>query len=267
MGNVIFSNSFVQVADAQITARSEATGYDKFNVMDRWHLKRRYRADDGSSSDTNYLIKFEMDIGQSLMAIFLNDVNFDKVRIRGHATDLGTDWSTASFDSGNISISIDNAINRYKAYIPLSSYAYKWLAIQVPAAATAVGSYQTKWELGTVCLMSSVTELTSNIGYGYVRSSSIPYSQTLAAGGGIERICLNPNLKWNGTIDLDIRVLSEESEMWTLNQMSITGELLFYENQGSTQNAYLCARNTKYKGDRFSYNLTRGNKIDLVELV
>lgn len=267
MGNIIFSNSFVDVADTNITAISETTGYDKINVMDRWHLKRRFRAGDLNKSNTSYLLKFDLGIAQTVVAIFLNDINFDKVRIRGHATDLGTDWSTASFDSGDVSISNDGAVNRYKAYIPLTSFSYRWLAIQVPTTASVVGDYQTYWEVGTVCFMESVTELTSNIAYGYKRSSTSPYCNINVAGANIERVSLNPNLKWKGSIDLNIRSLSEEAEMWTLNQMSIGGELLFYENGGDTSKAYLCVRNTAYEGNRMFYNVSKGNVIELEELV
>ena len=92
---LILSGDFIDVANSEIVARSVATGYAKINIMDQWHLKRRLRMDDLTKSDTNPILRLDMGTAQTVTGIFLNDVNFDTVRIRGHGTDLGTDWSTS----------------------------------------------------------------------------------------------------------------------------------------------------------------------------
>ena len=46
----------------------------------------------------------------------------------------------------------------YKIYIPAVA-SKRWMAVQVPAAATAVGGYTAKWEVGSAVVLDSITEL------------------------------------------------------------------------------------------------------------
>lgn len=267
MGNIILSNDFVIVPDASITARSQATGYVKANVMDLWHLKRRFRADDANKSDTDYLIKFDFGAARVLEAIFINDVNFDKVRIYGHSSDLGNDWSTASYQSGDITISQDTMVNRYKLYHEFSSFNYQYLAIGVPTSASAVGAYTTKWEVGTVVFMETVTELSENMSYGYEKYADMAVQEISLDNGLIEAMSLNDNLRWHGRLVFDNRSRDNESDLHAINALDRHKPLVFFENMGSTQYAYLCVRRDAVRVSRIAYNVVRGSDVNLVELV
>lgn len=265
MGNIIISNDFISLSDSMITARSGAIGYPKVNITDLWHLKRRFRADDATESDTNYLLKFNLGSAQTIDAIFLNDVNFDKVHIRGHASDLGTNWSTSSFTSGDLSISQNKWTGRYQVYIPLTSFNYQYLAILVPTASSMVGSYTTKFEVGTVVLMDSVQTFSLNMAYGYTRTAGDAFVDLAIAGASKERVSLNPNMRWQGEITFGNRALSDETEILTMNRLTLADPLVFYENANSTQDAYLCARSNAYKGVRSTYNIAQHSDAILLE--
>ena len=144
MGNLIYSNDII--TPHQIVTAENAVGYPGTNVTDLWHMKRRFKSARTKKSNTDYVIKFDFHEKRTIESLFLNNVNFNKVRIRGHATDLANDWSAASFDSGEIDISIDERVDRYKIYIALShittsaDFNYRWLAIQIPEDASHVES-------------------------------------------------------------------------------------------------------------------------------
>ena len=82
---IIVSNDFISVANAEITARSEYSNYVKIGVMDYWHLNRQFRANDVTAND--YLLKFDMTSAQSVEGVFLNDVNFDTVKLQSDTDD------------------------------------------------------------------------------------------------------------------------------------------------------------------------------------
>ena len=140
MGNIIVSNDILTFADSAITVQGSAAGFAKVDLMDLWHLKRRWRMDSATKSDTNPIVRINMASAQTVDAVMLNDINFDKVIIKGHASDLGTDWTSASFSSGALSVSCDAQVSRYKIYAALTAFNYQYLAIIVPTTATAVGS-------------------------------------------------------------------------------------------------------------------------------
>lgn len=264
---IIISNDFIAVANAEITARSEASGYPKINVMDNWHLKRRFRADDLVKSDANPLMVFDLGEATTVAGILLNDVNFDKTRIRGHATHLGTDWSGSTFDSGSDhAVSKDERVNRYKIYLPPTGFNYRYLAIMTPAAASAVGSYQTKWEIGTVVILGTVTEFSRNMSYGYERSAKQAYEETGQKSGGIERVSLG-EIKWTGQAVFNVRTKADEADLWTINNYNIADPLIFYENDGEDDKAYLCVRDDDYSGTLIYKDIVKGNSIRFQELV
>lgn len=274
MGNIIVSNSFVTVSNTNITSLTENIDYPKINVMDYWHLKRRFRTNelfDVTSDDARYILKFDFGVDQIIDGLFLNDINFNKVRIYGSKSasgDLGTDWQAAAFDSGeNHSVTLDERVNRYKIYLPLTSFNHRYLAIVVPTAASAVGDYKTNAEIGTVVFISASTIFTFNMDYGYERSSSKAYKEIALGTESVERVALADNLKWNGSLSFSARTLSNETDLWTLNRMDNAGPLFFYENQDDDDKAYICVRDDDYSGTWSSYNIVTGNSIKLKELV
>lgn len=254
MGNIIVSNSFVTVADASITARSAVAGYDKVNVMDRWNLKRRFRADDVTATD--YLMKFDFGTTQTLVGIFLNDVNFNKVKIEGHATDS---WSSPTYPGTDLTVSQNPVTGRYQIYIPVT-FAYRWLRIYIPAGTTAVGDYTTKWEIGTVCFLSAVTTLAKNMSWDYGQTGKHFYKDSVN-----ERVQTGEEIRWEGSLVFGNRTTSNETELWTLNKMNMALPFVYYENGGNTSEAYLCVRDDSVEIKQFTYGLVSGNTIKIKE--
>lgn len=264
---VIVSTDLVSVADAEITARSTATGYAKSNVMDFWHLKRRWRCDDLTKSDSNPALVFDLGAATTVDAVFLNDINFNKVAILGHASDLDDDWSGATFDSGDITVSQNTFTGRYQAYIPLTSFNLRWLAVMTVADASAVGSYTSKWEIGTVCIIDSKTELTSNMAYGYQRGATKPYTDISLPHGGTERINLSDVYQWQATATFGTRTITNEANLQTMNLMDMSDPFVWYENNSDTSDCYLCLRDNAYIGTVVANDLVTGNQIRLRELI
>ena len=71
-------------------------------------------------------MKFDFGGAKSLQGIMLNDVNFDKVVIQGNASDA---WGGPSYASGTLTVSQDKVTGRYKIYIPLTGFNYRYLRI------------------------------------------------------------------------------------------------------------------------------------------
>lgn len=266
MGNIVFSKDFITVANAEITAQSTATGFSKANVMDYWHLKRRWRMDSADKSSINPILYFDMGAAKTVAAIMLDDVNFSKVLILGNDTDLSTDWTAAAFTSGELTVSCDAQTGRYKIYIPLTDFNRRWIAVCVPSAASAVGDYQTKWEVGRVVLVDSVNTFTKNMAYGYERGAKRAYQDFSCASGHVERVELG-ELRWEGTLIFGNRTVSQESDLTTLNNLNIASPIFFYENNSDTSKCYLCLRDTDYLGTVKAGNMVTGTSIRLCELI
>jgi len=255
MGNIILSNSFVDVANTNITARSEATGYAKINVMDRWNMKRRFRADDKTAND--YLLKFDFGAAQTLVGVFLNDVNFNKVKIEGHASDS---WGAPSYAGTDLTVSQNPVTGRYQIYIPLTAFNYQWLRIFIPSGTTAVGTYTTKWEVGAVCFLSAATTLSHNMSYGYGYKGDHFYKNAVN-----ERIQLSESMRWQGRLVFGNRASSDKTELQTVNQMNMALPFVYYENRGNTSEAYLCVRDDSIEIEEFTYGAVTGNTITIKE--
>ncbi len=228
---VIFTNDFITYDSTDITSRSEASGYDDGNIRNLWNLKRRFRAGDLTKSDTNPLLRIDMSSAQSVAAIFLNDINFDTVRILGHASDLGTNWTTASYDSGDLDVSRDALVNRYKIFKELTSFSYRWLAIATPAAASAVGDYTTTWEVGTVCILDSITEFNEGMSFNYEYRALEEFHDI----GRSERIIINANKQAILRVPFGYRAQeTNEDDLYLLNNMGQGEPIIFFENQAVT---------------------------------
>jgi len=224
MANIILTNDFISVADASITVQSTASGFAKANVFNHATLKRRWRMDSLTKSAVNPVINLDMTSARTLTAVVLYDVNFDKVNILGHASDLGTDWTAATFDSGAITISKDAQTGRYDVYIPLTSFEYRYLAIIIPVAANAVGDYTTKWEIGDVVLLDSGSPFSKNMAVGYFRGAEQSFAELKLASGHVERNILG-DMQWMGTLTFGVRTTTEEADLTTLNNLDIQKRL------------------------------------------
>ncbi len=257
---IIYSNDFIEAS--AITAQSTAATFDADNIQDYWRLKRRWRMDSADKSNTNPILRIDMGAAKTVEAVFLNDGNFDEVLILGHASDLGTDWTAASFTSGIVSVIYDPVVGRYKVYVPLAAFDYRWIAICVPATASAVGPYQTKWEVGTVVLLDTVTELSKNMSYGYERG---PKQDTVDTGS--HSSVATSEVYWEGTAKFKTRSVAQEAEVLALGKISMEDPMIFYENNGDTSKCYLCRRLSDYSGSQDAYNLVNGGPISFREIV
>lgn len=260
---VIFSNSFVAVANANITARSANASYPKINVMDNWHLSRCFRAADVTAND--YLLKFNFGAAQSLSAILLRNVNFDTVKIQGHASDS---WGSPSYAGSNLTVSQDPITGRYNIYIPITSFNYQYLRIFIPAGTSEVGTSISEWKIGNVLFMSSITTLSKNISYGY-NDTGEQASKTISLphGGAGESVELGDLTAWQGEVSFGYRAESDESELWTVNAMHAGKPIMFYLNDSDTSEAWLCKRDGNYKSTLIANGHVQGNSFRLTEII
>lgn len=261
MGDIIVSNDFVDLGT--ITSISETAGYDDDNVGDYWHLKRRFRAGGAPTSDASYLLKFDFGAAKSVIAVILNDVNFDIARIRAHATDLGVNWAASTYSGlANNAIGRDERVERYKIYIP-AVFNLQWMIVQVPVGAVAVGDYGAKWEVGSVVVLATAPNCAKN---AYSRSAIRPFEDIVIPSGGVERVGLNDNLMWEGSISIDTRAEVDENQNWALNVLDTAKPLIFYENRLEDDKVYLCLRDDAYVGNLIHQGLVTGNAIRFKEL-
>jgi len=257
MPNTIVSSDFIDLGT--ITSRTEDASFPDGNVGDLWHLKRRFRANDANVND--WLLKFDFLAAKSVVAIVLNDVNFDEVRIQG---DNEVDFNAPiQYDSGIVDIALDEIVDRYKVYIPLTGFNYQWMRIFIPNSAAAVGSYTTKWGMGSAVVLDSITEITKNT---YSRTSVKAFQNIELQSGGRERVGLG-EIGWEGTIGFDVRKESNETSLWELNNMDSADPLIFYENDGDTSRVYLCLRDNAYEGELIYSGVARGNSVKFKELL
>lgn len=268
MGNIIFSTDIITVSDAEITPRSQLTGYDDENIMDLWRLKRRFRADDLTQSDTNPLLRIDMSAAKTVPALVIDDVNFDTVCIKGHASDLTTDWTTASFAGSDLTVSQNPITGRYSIFIPLTDFDYRWMAIMTPAAASAVGSYTTKWEVGRVAILDTYTELTANMAYGFYQGADQQYADIAIPHGGRDRIDLSGGLvRWRGKVRWGNRSTANVADLRTINLLGMSDPLVFYLNNGNTSEVYICVKENMLGAAWQAYAVHECADLDLVELV
>jgi len=254
VGNLIYSQDFITVADGNITARSSTAGYDKVDIMDYWHLKAKHRAADLTKSDTNPLFIFDFGSAQTVDAVYLSDINYDTVRVFGHASDLTTNWSTASFDSGDVSVTQNEWNGRYQIYIPLTSFDYQFLAIATPAAASAVGSYTTYWETGCVAIFDSVTTMGVNMGWPLRQTAEQHFVDVGRSG----RVGLNAPPGWIGDITFGEMARSNETYTKALGRLDLSTPVFIYINQDDDSEAYLCLMDQGYSSEWFGYDVVRG---------
>lgn len=258
---LIYSQNFITVVDAAITARSSTAGYLKADIMDYWHLKARHRAADLTKSSTTALFVIDMTtVSQSVAAVYLSDVNYDKVDVRGDASNLGTGvgaWSDAASDweSGIISLSQNPWTGRYQGYIPTTGFTNRYLAICPSTTANAVGSYTTYWQTGLVCIMETVTELSMD--YAMMRQSTEQLFENVGRSG---RISLSNAPSWIGEVSFGERRRSLETELRTMGRADLATPIMFYLNDGNTSEAYICLLDQGYSSEWFGYDAVRGGQ-------
>jgi len=260
MGNIIVSGDFVDLGT--ITSRTEVAEYPDDNVEDYWHLRRRFRADDVTKDD--WLLKFDFGAATVVEGVVLNAINFDKVVIEGNAADA---WGGPAYTSATFDVTLDERVNRHKIYIPITGFNLQWMRIFIDNTTAATGDYQTKWEVGSVIVLGSATELTKNMAWGYKRKAEKPYEDVSLPHGGTERVNLGDSYQWLGSAIFGKRTETNESELWAFNLIDLSDPMIFYENDNVDNKVYLCLRDEAYEGTLEFNDLVIGNTIRFKELV
>lgn len=274
MGNIIVSQSFISLS-GKISARTTDTGYSANNLYDHENLMKRHRAADVTTNDWLYEINFG---GATVVAsVFLNRINFNKVRILGHASDIsatitanGANNGDCTFDSGSVTVSQNKVTGRYQVYIPLTSFNYQYMWVAVDNGAAAVSDYTTKWECSTVVCMSAVTTLTKSISPPYTPMGEQFYERIDMAHGGHNVIKRGDEIRWTGQLTFGARSFSDRTELMTLSRYDQSEPLIFYENAtiaADTSNAYLCSLDQNYVGSIIGPNAVDRAMIRLMEYV
>lgn len=254
MMGAIFSNDFI---DYTPTARSADSDYPVTDIDEKWSLTRTFKAADATAND--WLIKLDMTSAQTVASILLNHVNFTSVTIQGNATDS---WGAPSFTT-TISISKDPIVQRYKAFIPLTAFNYRYLRIFIPTGQTPTDD--TVWYVGGLVALDSYTELSRNASM-FDRTAEIP-NETVEIGGNVkDSVDTAAMLGLECSLGFSKRKQTDESELWTLNALSNSTPMVLYENLSDTSQAWLVRKEGGYKGTLLAGLITSGNTIDFEEI-
>jgi len=245
-----------------ISSRTEDASFPDDNVGDYWHLKRRFRANDANVND--WILRFDLLAAKTIEAVVLDDVNFDEVQL-----DFGDVAGGADDSSGVLTVSLDPVVNRYKViYIPAVVITRQHVEVHIPNTATAVGSYTTKWEVGRVGIMDSVTTINKKT---YSRTSEKAYKDIEFPSESGERVDLGEQ-RWMGTVGFgNVKEtvgtgVFDETNMWLLNNMKQSDPLIFYENDADTAMVYFCTRDEGYEGTLIHRGIAQGNMVRFKEL-
>jgi len=137
-------------------------------------------------------------------------------------------------DSGELVVSQSKRTGRYNIiYIPSAVVTKQWMRVFIPNAASAVGSYTTKWEVGAMVALDSYETIEI---YGYSQTAVKAFEDISLPHGGTERVSLGDMWCWKGTVDIPQRAEGDEDQYWTFNLFDPSEPMIFYENRGETQN-------------------------------
>ena len=255
------SADLITVSSSLITVRSETTGYDRGNVNDVWHTKRRFRAAAIHNAPKWPLMSFDMGSHQTVNAVYLADVNFDTIKIVGSCSARSTDWSGSTYSTTNITVMQNKWTGRYQIWIDTTGFDYRHLGLIVNTSNVVSGS-ATAWEVGSIAIMDGVTEFAENPMFGIEQETVQPYKDVGITG----RVSLGEP-RWQGKLPFGVMTTDEQESAQIFNQIDMGSPLVYYENNGNTAHAYICRKNRNYSGKIITNNLVSGSIIELEELV
>lgn len=264
MGNLIVASDFQEYTTTQLSSNGADSDYPDDNVLDYWDLYRHFRTTSAFTDD--WLLKIDFGSATELAAIILNDVNFDTVKIE-YSTD---DITYNDAGSGNLTVSKDIVVQRYKIYAALSSFNYRYLRVYIPSGTADVESLGA-WRVGTlVCLAddtAKVITLTKNMSYGYTVGSAKATRDVPKYAGGQYRFAAGDKLIWTCEARFNVRRSSEFDELWKINALGSEQPVIFYENRDDTSKVYLCTRDSDFRMTETFNNVVRGQAVRFTELV
>lgn len=252
-------SSDIKTATA-LTARTENPSYPVSNIEDKWRLRRHFRAMDSNTDD--WLIKIDFGTSMSINGILINDVNFNKIKIEAHTSDS---WTSPDYSSNEITISQNAITGRYQAFLDIT-FTKRWMRLYIPSGTTTIDNLSV-WRMGTLCPLSTVTELSHNLAYPLTRTAKEFVRNIETASGGREKVKVGDYTRWQGDITFTRRSENDEGEVWTFNRNSQATPIVFFENRGTIADAYLCTKDDSYEGSLESYNNITANTIRLRELI
>jgi len=98
------------------------------------------------------------------------------------------------------------------------------------------------------------------LGYAYTQSGKHFYKNAVN-----ERVKLGENIRWEGNLVFGNRAKTEAAELYTANQLDMSLPFVYYENAGTTNEAYLCIRDDSIELSEFTYNGVSGNTVNIKE--
>ena len=261
MSKFIFSQDYVLLTDSMLSVRAaEQAGYPKVHVADWWDLNRKFMDGDGLAND--WLLKIDFGTTQILSGLFINHTNISEVTIQGSADD-----TTYTDVAASQVISLDSRVSRYKVFIGLSSFTYRYLRIFIPSGASKTdnGSY---WWISSIVPMASYYSLGINPSWGYTYSVSQGYAEIKKGNGSIQRVAKSDNKVFSYEMTFGIgKDTDVESTMNMLNSFNLAKPLIFYENQGNDAHAYLCVQDNSLSVRWEGPGVMSGSTLRLKEIV
>ncbi|MFH2129768.1 MAG: hypothetical protein ABIK68_05280 [bacterium] len=256
---IIFSQNTISIT-GKVSARTANASYPVTNVAIWDSLVQHFRADDALAND--WLLKIDFTAATPVAALFINHCNFDSITIQGNATDV---WTSPSFTS-TVSISKDRYVGRYKAFIALTAFNYRYLRLFIPTGETPTGG-EGYWFVSSVIPVSATTEFSLSMDYPYARGAGKPFKDNEFPSGKKERILTGSHKKWMGRISWGTRPSNSESDMLTLHEMDIEDPLIYFENMGDTSRAYYCLRDNAYENTLAGYNRQQPKDMGFSEVI
>jgi hypothetical protein len=267
---LIYSQNFVDVPAANISSvDGPLTNYAAVNIFDRWHYARSYRSNTALStllagSGAIMTLNFGV-VGQTIAAIAIFGYNANAITIQGHATDS---WASPAYNQTFTGLAVNPKTTRMHLYKALTGFAYQYMRIFFPTSASAaIGSYTTKCEICTLCLLSSVTELVYDMDYGYGQEAEQFYKDIDLSAGHMNRISHGTHKRWVGSVTFGERPTANEDELWTFGAIDVSQPFIVYENQGDEKDVYLCVRDGNVSVTRATYGTVTSNTMKLREMI
>jgi hypothetical protein len=269
MGKVKFGysggsdNKFVDYS--VIAVSSIDSDYPSSNLKNYWSISRAARSTTIASAWT-----IDLDLLTAMAPVLcLDHCNFSSVTVHGNSSNS---WGSPAYSSSAITISMDYATGRYRAWIDCAGHSYQYWRIEI-AAQTPTDS-AAYFQLGRLVVLNpaNIVTATYNIAHGYEQEalSSIAINQFDDSDyGSREVVYLSDIVQWRGKISWGTRPESGMNELWAVNRLLQRGLVVFYENRSDTSKFWLCHRD---EGDGLSQSiddpgLASSGEISLIEVV
>ena len=261
MANYIIKNSDNFLEYTAETSVNIDSDFPVANLYNYTHPQKNCRSNDTSAT------RIIIDLGSAteVLAVVLTSCNFDTCNILGDAAADG--FGDPDFTLNSQTINLDDRVMRYKGYIALTDFEYRYLAVVPTGTPTDGESFY--WLDCLVCL-DNITPLTRNPNFIIPHEHNQAYYDNEFSGGGIERIVRGLRKKFK--VELDYLVTADsgmESELNQLTGLHVGDPFIIYENGaygGDSSKVYIAYIETNLKWERRSNNLL-GTVLTVEEII